>query len=268
MRIALVITMLLTLAGCAAMPMGLRHNEIVDGNSMSYVQVRGEGPTVVFESGLGDGLGSWAEVYTATSKFASVFAYSRPGYAAGIRKVTVGGQRTADESATLLQRLLEKTGTPEPYILVGHSIGGLYMLEFARQNPDLVSGLVLVDARLPGFTERCLGAGISPCLPPTSAMLLSPLHVQAEIRGIRPSELNAPAPEDLGDVPTILLVATEPPAGTPANGQPIWLTVQKEYAESMQNGRLEIAEGSGHYIQRDAPDLVVDAIRELVVAVE
>lgn len=267
MRIALTVSLLATLAGCA-LPMGLRHNEVIDGNSITYVTARGDGPTVVFESGLGDGLAAWDEVYAATSGFASVFAYSRPGYSAGFNTASFGDERTADESAGLLRRLLEKTRAPEPYILVGHSIGGLYLLEFAQRYPDVVAGVVLVDARLPGFTERCQAAGLAPCLPPSSALLTSPLHIQAEIRGIRQSERNAPDPEELGDVPAILLAATEPPPGAPSGAQPIWLAVQKSYAESMQAGDLWVAEGSGHYIQHDQPALVVEAIRTLLGLVE
>lgn len=265
MKLIPIIGVLFVLSGCTSIPMGVRHNEVVEGNSISYVEVRKGAPTVVFESGLGDGLGSWNEVYEATSEFASVFAYSRPGYSAGIRKVDIGGKRTADDAAALLRQLLDETKTPGPYVLVGHSIGGLYMLEFARDYPELIAGIVLVDARLPGFTEHCQMAGVNPCLPPKSAMLVSPLHVQAEIRGIRTSERNAPRPKDLGNVPVVLLAATEPPPGASREGQPVWLAVQEEFAEALPNGRLIIVEGSGHYIQRDAPEQVVDAIRETVI---
>lgn len=268
MRTALVLCLVLAFSGCAAVPMGLRHNEIVDGNSISYVTTRGGAPTVVFESGLGDGLSVWGEVYSAVGAFSNVFAYSRPGYSAGISKISFGDERTARDSAELLSRLLDETDIPGPYVLVGHSIGGLYMLEFARRNPEKVAGLVLVDARLPGFTERCEEAGISPCLPPASALVMAPLHVEAEVRGIRPSERSAPAAGELGDMPAILLAATKPPPGAPRDAQRFWLAVQEDYAASMRNGRVRIAEGSGHYIQRDAPALVVEAIREMVIGVE
>jgi pimeloyl-ACP methyl ester carboxylesterase len=265
MKIVSILCLLVVLSGCASIPMGVRHNEIVEGNSISYVEVRKGTPTVIFESGLGDGFGSWSDVYEETSQFASVFAYSRPGYSAGFRKVAIGEKRTAEDAAALLRRILDETNTPGPYVLVGHSIGGLYMLEFARDYPELVAGMVLVDVRLPGFTERCLEAGVSPCLPPKSALLVAPLHVQAEIRGIRTSENNAPQPEDLGHIPAVFLAATEPPPGASREGQPVWLTVQREFAEAMPNGHLVIVEGSGHYIQRDAPEQVVDAIRGLVM---
>lgn len=254
----------LTLSGCALLPMGTPHNSIIDGHSIMYVGEPDSSPTVVFEAGLGDGFSVWSDVYNSVQEFASVFAYSRPGYSAGLSQFSIKNVRTADQSAALLRKILAESSSPAPYILVGHSIGGLYVLEFARDYPELVAGLVLVDARLPGFTEKCEMAGIGICLPPAATVMMSPPHVAAEIRGIRPSERVAPMPVDIGSVPTVLIAATKPPPGGSADTQSIWLEVQKEYSDSLQNGTLLIAEGSGHYIQRDAPLIVIDSIRKLV----
>lgn len=246
------------------MSMGSQHTKIVNGNSIAYLNNSREAPTVVFESGLGDGLSVWKKVYNEVQVFAGTFAYSRPGYSPGFHKAGIKGKRTAADSAKLLQQILAKTGAPAPYILVGHSIGGLYILEFARHYPDLVAGLVLVDGRLPEFSKRCETEGIKPCKPPAWALLLSPPHMAAEIRGIASSEANAPTPADIGEIPVILLAATKPPPGGSAKSQPIWLEVQRNFAAALPNAELIIAEGSGHYIQRDAPQLVIQAIRDLI----
>lgn len=259
----LLVGLLFTVSGCALTPMGRTNSIVVDGNSIQYVDAPGAGPTVVFESGLGDGLATWAEIYGEVREFAGAFAYSRPGYSAGLRRTDIGGARTADDAAKLLRDLLIDSGTPEPYVLVGHSIGGLYVLEFTRDYPELVAGLVLVDARLPEFTERCLAAGVMLCQPPAVAALLAPPHVGAEIRGIPASEADAPSPADIGDIPVILVAATRPPLGGSDEAQAVWLAVQREFAESLPKGRLVIADGSGHYIQREAPELVVNAIRRM-----
>lgn len=243
--------------------MGQKSSLMVDGNSITYVRNSLLAPTVVFESGLGDGLKVWNEVFNEVQEFTGAFVYSRPGYTPGIRKVGFGSKRTAADSAALLHQILRKSDTPAPYILVGHSIGGLYVLEFARNYPDQVAGLVLVDARLPEFTEKCEAAGVKLCQPPILFTLLSPPHVAAEIRGIQASEANAPEAADIGDIPTILLAATKPPPGGSADTQQIWLEVQRNFATSLSDGQLIIAEGSGHYIQRDVPHFVIQAIRDL-----
>ncbi len=258
------VIVLITISACASIPMGLRHSTTVEGNSVTYVSSQAPGPTVVFESGLGDGLSSWAPVYSATSEFASVFAYSRPGYSNGLFPMLSAGVRTADDAARFLKRTLEKTGTPPPYILVGHSIGGLYMLEFARDYPESVAGLVLVDARLPEFTRRCLAAGVKPCSPPATAALMAPPHIRAELNGMAESERTGPEPIDMGSIPTILLAATQPPRGASLAGQTVWLEVQQDFADGLANGRLQIAEGAGHYIHEDVPEMVIAAIRELM----
>ena len=251
-------------SGCAMLPMGVMHQTAIEGESVTYMMSPSEAPTVVFEAGLGSNATVWSDVYGDVEEFAGVFAYNRPGYASGFRAVELDGERTAAESARLLRQVLAKSRVPAPYILVGHSIGGLYVLKFADMYPELVAGLVLVDARLPGFTEECIEAAVGPCLPPKSAALLAPPHVAAELRGIRASEAGAPSAEDLGEVPAVLLAATKPPPGASDATQPIWLGVQKDYADAMINGRLMIAEGSGHFIQNDAPQYVIEAIRSLV----
>lgn len=261
-RTPAVVVVCLMLTSCA-LPMGLRHNSLVDGNSITYVHRSGSSPTVVFESGLGDGLSSWGNVYDAVGEFAGVFAYSRPGYSPGLSTVRVDSARTAQDAAGLLQTLLSRNGARPPYVLVGHSIGGLYVMEFARAYPDLVAGLVIVDGRIPGFTQACEAAGLSPCLPPATSALLAPPHIAAEIRGIEVSEESAPSPHELR-MPAILLVATEAPPGAPADAQPIWLHVQKEFANALPKGSFRLAEGAGHYIQKDSPELVIESIRKLV----
>ncbi len=262
--LVLALTAVLTVSGCASIPMGLRHSATVEGRSIAYVANGAPGPTVVFESGLGDGLSSWGSVYDLTGEFAGVFAYSRPGYSNGFLPIGSAKARTADDAAVILKKTLEKTGTPPPYILVGHSIGGLYVLEFARDYPELVAGLVLVDARLPAFTRRCLAAGVKPCSPPAIATLMAPPHIRAELNGISESEQAGPEPIDIGSIPTILLAATKPPPGASLEGQAVWLEVQQEFADDLASGRLQIAQDAGHYIHKDAPEMVIAAIRELL----
>ena len=62
----------------------------------------------------------------------------------------------------------------------------------------------------------------------------------------------------------ILPVATKPPSGASLDGQAVWLEVQQEFADSLASGRLQIAKGAGHYIHKDAPEMVIVAIRELL----
>jgi pimeloyl-ACP methyl ester carboxylesterase len=97
------------------------HSEAVNSE---VVDVSGHGQTtVIFENGLGDDVSSWQYVAPEVSRFATVMTYNRLVY---LKQVTA--QQIVDQLRTLLQ----KEHLNPPYILVGHSLGGLYLQLFAR----------------------------------------------------------------------------------------------------------------------------------------
>ena len=102
--------------------------------------------TLVFEGGSRGTIDKWGRVLEGASRDATVFAYNRPGYGNSEVPLTPRDGRTVVEE---LRRVLRHKGLNPPYVLVGHSLGGLYMQLFARAYPDEVKGLVLVDAMYP-----------------------------------------------------------------------------------------------------------------------
>ena len=118
--------------------------QMVDvGGFQLHLACTGAGaPTVILESGLGSNFLTWAAVQPEVAAFTRVCSYDRAGMGwsdRGPRPRTVG--RMADE----LSVLLENAALDAPYVLVGHSLGGLIVRQFAFAHPDHVSGLVLVD---------------------------------------------------------------------------------------------------------------------------
>jgi pimeloyl-ACP methyl ester carboxylesterase len=107
--------------------------------------------TVVFENGLRETLDTWTPVLKAVAPRAHVFAYNRAGYG---RSDVVDGSREGCVVVEELRHTLRAAGLLPPYVLVGHSMGGLYMQEFARAHPDEVAGVVLVDSVYPGVIKR------------------------------------------------------------------------------------------------------------------
>jgi pimeloyl-ACP methyl ester carboxylesterase len=121
----------------------------VDGQNL-YVEVIGKtGPVIVFEAGLGNDISTWRLVAPAVSRFARVVLYNRAGLGRSLPWVRPDAPVTAEEVATSLRSLLMKVDLPPPYILVGHSLGGLYAQMFARRYPRDVAGVVLLDAASP-----------------------------------------------------------------------------------------------------------------------
>lgn len=106
---------------------------------------------VIFENGSRATLDRWDKVLDALSPDVSVFAYNRPGYA---RSGAVDTPRDGTTIVEELRQVLKHKGLAPPYVLVGHSLGGLYMQLFARRYPDDVAGIVLVDALYPRMVKK------------------------------------------------------------------------------------------------------------------
>jgi pimeloyl-ACP methyl ester carboxylesterase len=122
--------------------------QLVDvGGFRLHVKCDGEGaPAVIFDAALGGSSISWAWVQPEIARTNRTCIYDRAGYGwsdAGSFPRTAG--RMADELRTLLDRI----GVRPPFVLVGHSFGGLIMRIFAARHPDEVVGLVLVDPAHP-----------------------------------------------------------------------------------------------------------------------
>jgi pimeloyl-ACP methyl ester carboxylesterase len=116
------------------------------GGHRLHFHASGSGPVVVFDAALGGSSISWTPVQPEVARFARACTYDRAGFGwsdAGPMPRTAG--RIADE----LRVLLDRSGEPPPYILVGHSFGGLVTRIFAKRYPDVTGGLVLVEAAQP-----------------------------------------------------------------------------------------------------------------------
>jgi pimeloyl-ACP methyl ester carboxylesterase len=100
-------------------------------------------PTVVFESGLGGTSLDWSWVQPEIARFTHTIAYDRAGYG-----WSESGPlpRTSQQMVMELRALLQGAGVQPPYVLVGHSLGGLNVRLYAKQHADEVVGVVLVDA--------------------------------------------------------------------------------------------------------------------------
>ncbi len=159
--------------------------------------------------------------------------------------------RLADMVAEQLAALLKALNMPPPYILVGHSLGGFYVQAFARSHPEAVAAVVLVDAASPFEPPGVFVSTIPP----------KPGSVEAaEEAGFAPSAAAMLKGPPFPPVPLIVLAATD--HGDTSEREALWRDVQARTAALSPKGRLEIVEGSGHFIQTDRPQAVIAAVLE------
>ncbi|HEX6536453.1 MAG TPA: alpha/beta fold hydrolase [Gemmatimonadaceae bacterium] len=232
----------------------------VGGHRLRMV-VAGRGtPTVVLEAGLGGGIGDWDEVLPGVARFTRVVAYDRAGYG-GSDSVT--GPRTARRVAAELHEALARADIRPPYVLVGHSLGGAFVRVYAAAYPGEVAGLVLVDPAMEEFYRRAAE------LPEWKAVQAEHerrvAHASAAERGewlawdSTMAQLRAAHP--LPAVPIIMLTAAGSRDGRGGELLRMWDEVQAKWVGRTPGARQIVATKSGHCIQCDEPELVIDAIR-------
>ena len=264
------------------------------GDHRLHLDCKGSGsPTVVFDAGLGGSSLDWTLVQPAVASFTRACAYDRAGYA-----WSDPGPMPRDAKSIVgeLEQLLGNGSVAAPYVLVGHSLGGLIVQHFARQNPQRIAGLVLIDATHEDQFRR-LGETVVPSgsmrtrrwsLVTTTDSYKVPEGLPEEIKRLagafvaRPqsivvvrSELSflrrtsgpdSPA-AGLPDVPLVVIShRLTTPAALTREGQfeQTWMELQQELAALTRRSQHVIATTEDHHVHIVEPETVIDAVRGVV----
>lgn len=239
--------------GCLSVP-GTRV-ETVDGRRVELAFVQRGAPSVIFEAGLGGSLEWWSKVFPDVSQRNTAFAYSRAGLG---NSSAVEGVRDGATVVEELRRVLKEKNVEPPYVLVGHSLGGLFVQWFARRYPNEVVALVLVDSTHP---EQLQGDGSVELWPAEAKQALAslPKVPRAEFDALDQTGKDVLAlPTYEGKV--IVLSAQQPmndmatPTAKDSNQKRADLV--KRYPNATQ-----VWVDSGHGIPLEKPEAVIDAVR-------
>jgi pimeloyl-ACP methyl ester carboxylesterase len=277
-------------------------------------------PAVVLEAGIAASSLTWSRVQPVLARSTCVCSYDRAGLAWSEAAST---PRSISALVSELRRLVEHSGVQPPYVLVGHSFGGLVIRAFARAHPADVAGLVFVDPLHPeewcdpsphqrhmlrggiflskvgallariGVVRLCLrllsrGAPAAPrrfsrlfgrsaaalmehmvgevqklpaeVLPAVQAHWSNPKAFRGMWRQLAAlpdcsADLAAGA-DDFGSMPLVVLSA--------GARDPRWLAADAKLARASSRGRHVISSHDGHWVHLDDPDLVVQAIQDVI----
>jgi pimeloyl-ACP methyl ester carboxylesterase len=224
--------------------------------------IAGQGsPAVILEGGFGAGIASWTNIENEIAKFTRVVSYDR----AGLGQSEPGPKpRTAKQFALELHTALKNAGINPPYVLVGHSMGGITIRVFADMYSQEVAGLVLVDPSQEGFNDW-LKSHPSPELKQQEAEVAkAAAGIRDESAGVEASFEQARKSKLPPEIPVILLVAVQSPLKSDPKVTEKWIEEQREWVKKVPGAKLVRAEKSGHFIQGQQPELVIAAIKELV----
>ena len=255
---------------------GVRQSSSVDklvnvGGRRLFINCSGEArkgmPVVVLDAGMGSTSDVWSLVQPKVAQFARVCSYDRAGMGKSDRAPQA---HTSQDIVNDLHTILVRAKINPPYVLVGHSFGGMNVRLYASKYSKQVVGMVLVDSTHEDENNRMLAL-----LPPEILKKARPEDMivrTAEDIDFNKSVAQVRAANWHGDIPLIVLTrgsATFNPndyavPSLAPKWEQIRLKLQQELVRRSSRGRQIIAEKSGHYIQRDQPELVIDAIRQVM----
>lgn len=230
------------------------------GDYRLRIECQGTGsPTVVMDSGLNMPMNTWGNVPQEVAKFTRVCVYER----AGIGESDSAPQqlRTSKDVVADVHKLLQNAGENSPFVLVGHSFGGLNMRFYSSLYPQEVVGIVLVDSSHPEQYQRYAnlqkaeerekylrheGGGNS-----------EGINLLASAEEIK----NAPP---ISSIPLIVLSAENE---NPDQEEKLFIKDHHELQVDLERlspkGKLILVKDSGHFIQKDRPDIVIDSIKTI-----
>lgn len=255
-----------------------------------YLECRGNGsPTIILESGYHNSSDLWSQsdaaapavgpaVLPALASSHRVCAYDRPGTLRGSDPLTVTDRsspvpmpRLASDVVGDLHALLDAARLPGPFVLVGHSLGGLFARLYAQTYPDQVRGVVFVDAfgvEIPGLMGADWPAYRQELDKPPRQLADAGSFEVVDIDGSIAQVTAAPA---FPPLPTVVLTRTEPftippdlPADKSAELEQAWRDATTALIALRPQTPHMVVTGSDHMIQIRQPDVVAAAV-DLVV---
>ncbi|WP_406357984.1 alpha/beta hydrolase [Streptomyces sp. NBC_01635] len=239
------------------------------GHRLAFHVTRGHGSTIVLDSGGGEDSSYWKDLvprlHAATG--ATVITYDRAGLG---KSDVVPGPWKVESAVSDLESGLQQLGVTKNVTLVAHSQAGQIATCFAKDNPKMLSGAVLVDANLPPlFTDEGIARLVALSRPQVDAAKKDPDKPQNR-QLISTAESFVPTNKAYHKVtwpdavPATVIVSEKTPFdGSPEDAQR-WRDAAASFVQDGPHRTLVTAEGSSHDVPKDRPDLVFKEIESMV----
>ncbi|TCM96895.1 pimeloyl-ACP methyl ester carboxylesterase [Paenibacillus sp. BK033] len=221
-------------------------------------------PAIILLNGGSGPIEGWHKIYHKLAEEFTILAYNRLGV--GKSDKPTGPQHGAAIAAALKQ-LIDGLKVPPPYLIVGHSLGGLYANLFARLFPDLIAGVVLLESSHPldlaindtqpaiiRYMNRVLG----------SLDAISPAKKWGEVHFVKETARQIEQAGPFPHKPLLVISGASRPPMMPERAYEIRMNNQRQLVQLSPHGKQLLAARSGHFPQFTEPDLVIQAIRDCI----
>jgi pimeloyl-ACP methyl ester carboxylesterase len=277
---ALIVSLAVPELTLAQAPAAVATRMVDVGGRAMRVQTRGlesrrQGQAIILlEAGAATGLDTWAPIADRVALLAPVVAYDRRGLG---RSALDDQPQTLARASVSLHQLLAAIDVPPPYVLVGHSYGGVIIRAFAQRFSSEVVGLVYIDTPDIELTyaevDQIGPAGRQVAFAPPVLSPTVPAGVKAEVDNISQNlktefaEARAARPPE--SIPSAVVISTQRTwnGATPEMSAALLRLVikhQQDWAMSTSKGLVIVASHVGHLVHRDDPDLVLRLIRQVL----
>ena len=214
-------------------------------------------PVIIMEAGYGDYSKTWDHIAEELTGYGTVLTYDR----AGLGKSEKSSKRgISSEMVKDLRCCLAQLQLKPPYIFIGHSFGGINARLFATFYPEDMLGIVLVDSTPENYKESFL---------PIMSTEFQEAYYKQFVYESSYEEFTFSLSEvdrhckSMNDIPLFVLAAGKKAFYSP-DAQMKWLQLQEELLRLSSNNKFVIAKQSGHYIQKDEPQYITDAVKWII----
>lgn len=252
----------------------LKEQMIPVNNHNLYTRTIGkQEPTIILMTGIGGSTKDFEAIESRLSAFSSIINYDREGLG---RSTWEKNAKDSETIAKELYALLQQTNTKQPVILIAHSIGGLHARKFLAMYPKSVAGLVLIDPTPEDLVETIIGQlPIDYQIPTREAMkkefekLLEGLPegaIKEEYKAIETCYNQARLLQTKTSIPIEIISSMKVTEGTSELSLEVAKQLRETLLMKMCTGpkRHTLTYTSGHFIQQEEPQLVVNALQWII----